>query len=123
MVELIWEQSGVLRRMTGHVTLEELDSSASQLQGNARVDDVRYIIHDFTGATDIVVSQGDIEFMAVRASIALLKNPKVKIAFVGDHAVVHALIDAFNNLGASPHRCHRFDTLEEARRFAGPQSP
>jgi hypothetical protein len=117
MIELIWEESGVLRRMTGHVTLEELDSSASQLQGNARVDDLRYIIHDFTGASDVVVSQGDIEFMAVRASIALLRNPRVKIAFVGNQPVVHALIDAFNNLGSSPHRCHRFDSLEEARRF------
>lgn len=119
MVELIWEESGVLRRMTGHVTLDELDSSASQLQGDARVDDLRFIIHDFTGASDVDVSEGDIEFMAVRASIALLKNPRVKIAFVGNHPVVLALIDAFNNLGSSAHRCHRFDTMEAARRFTG----
>jgi hypothetical protein len=117
MVELIWEDSGVLRRMTGHVTSAELDSSASDLQGNARVDHLRYIIHDFTAATDVVVSQSDIEFMAVRASIALLRNPKVRIAFVGNQPVVRALIDAFENLGPSPHRCHRFDTIEAARAF------
>lgn len=118
MVELIWEDLGVLRRMTGLVTSAELDSSASELQSSARLDDLRYIIHDFSAATEVIVSQIDIEFMAVRASIALLRNPKVKIAFVGNHPVVHALIDAFDNLGPSPHRCHRFDTLDEARAFS-----
>lgn len=117
MVELIWEELGVLRRIAGHVTTAELDSSAQELQASERVDDLRYIIHDFTAATDVIVSENDIEFMAVRASIALQKNPRVKIAFVGNHPVVHALIDAFNNIGRSLHRCHRFDALEEARRF------
>jgi|GEM_PF-4998643 len=78
---------------------------------------LRYIIHDFSTATEVIVPQIDIEFMAVRASVALLWNPKVKIAFVGNHPVVHALIDAFDNLGPSPHRCHRFDALDEARAF------
>ena len=117
MVELLWEDFGVLRRMTGAVTAAELDSSARALQENERVDDLRYIIHDFTAATDVSVSESEIEFMAVRASISLQKNPGVRIAFVGDHPVVHALIDAFNNLGRSLHRCQRFDALEEARRF------
>lgn len=117
MVELIWEDLGVLRRMTGHVTSEELDSSARELQGNERVDDLHYVIHDFTDTTAVSVSQDEIEFMAVRASIALQRNSRVKIAFVGNHPVVHALIDAFGNLGRPTHRCHRFDTLEAARRF------
>lgn len=117
MIDLLWEESGVLRRMAGHVSLSDLDSSAVQLQSNARVDDLRYIIHDFTAVSDVDVSQDDIEFMAVRASVALEKNPRVKIAFVGDHPVVHALFDAFCGLGGSRHRCDRFDTLEAARRF------
>ena len=40
-----------------------------------------------------------------------------KIAFVGDHPVVHALIHAFNVDGVSNHRCQRFDTLAEARAY------
>jgi hypothetical protein len=117
LVELIWEDFGVLRRMTMQVTAAELDSYAIQIQESARLDDLDYVIHDFTEATDVMVSQNDIEFMAVRASIALEKNPRVRIAFVGHHPVVHALIDAFNNLGGSQNRCHHFDTLEEARTF------
>lgn len=118
MVELIWEKGGLIRRMTGNVTAEELDSSAKELQSDERIDRLHYIIHDFSGANEIVVSQDDIEFMAVRASFALLKNPWVRIAFVGNHPVVQALINAFNDLGESSHRCHRFDTLAEGRAFA-----
>ncbi|MBX9962008.1 MAG: hypothetical protein K2Y35_03070 [Burkholderiales bacterium] len=88
-----------------------------ELQSSARLDDLRFIIHDFNAATEVIVSQIDIEFMAVRASIAPLRNPKAKIACVGNHPVVHALIAAVDNLGPSPHRCHRFDTLDEAREF------
>ena len=117
MVELIWEDAGVLRRMSGVVTAEELDTTAVALQADERVDRLRYIIHDFSAATEITLLQDDIEFMAVRASVALLRNPGVRIAFVGDHPVVHALIDAFNSQGVSPHQCHRFDAIEEARRF------
>lgn len=118
MVELIWENHGLVRRMTGYVTGEELDASARALQGDERLDRLRYIIHDFSGATDIAVTQDEIEFMAVRASVALRSNPAIRIAFVGNHAVVLALIEAFNTSGQSPHRCNRFDTLAEARDFA-----
>jgi len=118
MIELIWEDLGVVRRISGSVTAEELDASAQQLQGNERVDDLCYVIHDFSACTDIHVRHIDIQYMAVRASVALMRNRKVRIAFVGDHPVIHALIDTFNTKGVSPHRCHRFDTLEEARAFA-----
>lgn len=117
MVELIWEQHGVVRRLWGPVGDEELDSSAIALQANEHIDNLRHIIHDFSGVTQIEIPQHKLEFMAVRASVALNRNPVVKIAFVGNHPVVNQLIDAFNNKGISSLRCHRFDTLEEARAF------
>ena len=109
----------MLRRMTGTVTLEELDATAVQLQASPRLDDVKYIIHDFSAADAVLIDQDDIDFMAVRASVALSRNADVKIAFVGDHPVAHALIAAFNTLGATPLRCHHFNTLAEARQFTG----
>lgn len=118
MVELIWEARGLLRRMSGCVTEGELDASAKRLQGDTRLDTLHYIIHDFSAATEVQVSTEGVEFMAVRASVALSMNLRVRIAFVGNQPAVHALIDAFNNKGISPLRCHRFDTLEAARQFA-----
>lgn len=117
MTELIWEAMGLVRRMSGVVTSDELDASAIELQADERIDSVRYIIHDFTAATEVLVSQDHIEFMAARAGVALQRNYRVKIAFVGDHPVVHALIESFHCMSSTSRRCHRFDTLQEARAF------
>jgi hypothetical protein len=58
MTQLIREGSGVLRRMTGEVTMEQLDESATRLQGDGRIDALRYIIHDFSLATDVIGLSG-----------------------------------------------------------------
>lgn len=118
MVEVLWEKSGLLRRLTGLVTGSELDASAQQMQGHEHIDVMGYIIHDFSGVTDIVVSDDDIEFMAVRACFALQRNPKVKIAFVGRHPVLHKLMAAFNDSGCSRHKVCHFETLDQAREYS-----
>lgn len=119
MVELIWEARGVTRSVAGVVTAQELDSSALQIQGDERIDDLRYLIQDFVAIDDAIVSVDEIEIMAYRGSVALRNNFRIKIAFVGNHPVVHQMIDAFNHSGCSRHKAYRFDNLKDARSFAG----
>ena len=119
MVEIQWEEHGLVRIVSGTVDVAEMDRSAREIQGHSRLDDMRYNIHDFTGLSEARLPDEDIEFMAARASVSLLNNPRIKIAFVGQHPVVFKLMAAFNNSGCSEHRVRRFDTLEEARRYAG----
>lgn len=118
MVVIDWEADGLVRRLSGSVTTAELDASAMEIQGNSRLDDMRYNIHDFSAVTEAHISADDIEFMAVRAAISLRQNPGIKIAFVGKHPIVQQLMDAFNASGCSAHQVRRFDTLDEARRYA-----
>jgi hypothetical protein len=122
MVVIAWEEHGLVRKMSGTVTAAEMDSSALEIQGSPRLDDMRYNIHDFTGVTEVLLSEDDIEFMAVRASISLHRNARIRIAFVGNHPIVFRLMDAFNNSGCSQHRVRRFDTLEAARNYASGSS-
>ncbi len=118
MVEIAWEEYGLVRTISGAVTAAEMDSSATEIQGSPHLDEMHYNIHDFTGVTEAQLSDDDVEFMAVRASISLQRNARIKIAFVGSHPIVYRLMDAFNHSGCSRHRVSRFDTLEEARRYA-----
>ncbi|MBL8491225.1 MAG: hypothetical protein JNM82_10645, partial [Rhodocyclaceae bacterium] len=67
MVEVIWEETGVLRRLTGVVTLKELDASGAQLQGHERTDSLRYIIHDFSGCEEVDADRSGIEYLVARA--------------------------------------------------------
>lgn len=114
MVELIWERKGLVRRFSGAVSEDELDGSALRLQSNIRLDDLRYIIHDFTDAGEITASREAMEYMGVRASFALQNNPRVRIAFVGSHPAIGVLMDGFNNKGKSAHQCVQFATIEAA---------
>ena len=118
MVELIWELNGVVRKITGSATADDLDASAKQIQSDSRLDTLKYIIHDFCDADEISVSETDIQFMAARACISLRKNPRVKIAFAGSHPVAIKLTDAFNTLGISHHRIARHNTFHDARSHA-----
>ncbi|MCG2578191.1 hypothetical protein LZ012_14440 [Dechloromonas sp. XY25] len=117
MVEIIWEEFGLVRKMAGTITTAEMDESAVAIQGNSRLDEMRYNIHDFLAVTQSQLSESDIEFMAARASVSVQRNPKLRIAFVGSHPAVFQLMDAFNNCGLAKHRVMRFNSMEEARRY------
>ncbi|UCV17754.1 hypothetical protein [Ferribacterium limneticum] len=119
MIELFWEEFGLLRKMTGSVTANEWNMSDEATQAHERIDTLRYVIHDCSGVSDFIVPQDEIDFIAIRASVALRQNPRIKIAFVSSHSIVRKLIDTFNQMDRSLHRCCRFDTLEEARQFVG----
>ena len=117
MVDLQWEDRGVVRRFSGVVTIDELDISAAAIQADPRIDALCYSIHDFRSVTELSVDDDDIEFLALRAAVSLRHNTIMRIAYVGDHPVITRLIDAFNRCCTSHHRCHRFATLSEARRY------
>lgn len=114
MVKITWEEFGLVRTLSGTISVPEMDASALEIQGNPRLDDMRYNIHDFSAVTEALLPRADIEFMAVRASFSIQRNPRLKLAFVGTHPIVHTLMDAFHTLGCAPNRIIRFDTLDAA---------
>lgn len=118
MVEIEWEDKGLVRKFSGVVTTDEIDSSAIQIQASPRLDDMTYNIHDFTEVTEAIVDDEYIKFMATRAAFSVSRNSRIKLAFVGNHPVLHKLMDAFNSSGVGKHRVMRFDSMEEARKYA-----
>ena len=118
MVRITLETHGLIRTISGIATKEEMDASALSIQGNPRLDEMRYNIHDFTALVELNLDETDIEIFAARANVAVKNNPRLKIAFVGQHKIAHQLMNAFNNTGYSSNKVLRFDTLDEARAYA-----
>ena len=118
MVEIVWETHGVVRKLSGRITAAEMDASAKEIQSSARLDDLRYNIHDFSAVTEALLPDEEIEFMGARARFALSRNSKIKMAFVGNQEIVYRLMNAFNCCtGDSKTRVFRFDTIEDARKY------
>ncbi|MBL8490073.1 MAG: hypothetical protein JNM82_04770, partial [Rhodocyclaceae bacterium] len=64
-----------------------------------------------------------IEYLVARAGVAIRAIRDLKVAFVGSHPVIRTILDIHEDLGVSPHEWHRFENLEDARRFvSGRQS-
>lgn len=118
MVRITLEEHGLVRIFSGIATREEMDLSAISIQSNPRLDEMHYNIHDFTALVELNLDETDIEVFAARANVAVKNNPRLKIAFVGQHRIVYQLMDAFNSTGYSSNKVLRFDTLDEARAYA-----
>jgi hypothetical protein len=117
VIEVLWEDSGVLRRLSGVVSLHEFDSSGAEIQGDERTDALRYIIHDFTACTEVHAEPSDIEFLVARACAATRSIPKLKVAFVGNHPAIQTILDSHNELKLSQHEWRCFDSMASARQF------
>ena len=53
--ETIWENKGVLKRLSGHVSADEFVHSVEAIQADPRFDDIRYVINDFSQAARVKV--------------------------------------------------------------------
>lgn len=84
--ELIWEPDGVLKRFSGQVTADEYVWSVTQAQSDARFDEMRYIINDFSAASASAVSERCLTEVAALNFGAHASNPNSRIVFVTSDA-------------------------------------
>lgn len=49
--EIIWESSGVIKRLLGSVSSADLIKSSAVIQSDSRFDDIKYVIVDFNDCT------------------------------------------------------------------------
>lgn len=112
---ITWEEHGIHVRYTGIVTTEEVLAYATEVQGDARFDDIRYSLNDFSACEGVVSSQPALELLAAGDNGAAASNPRVKIAVVTDRQDVIDTVRAYLEIGLSRYPLRIFPTLTEAR--------
>ena len=116
---IAWEQSGVYRAFFDRADCDEFMQSLKEVHGDARFDDIRYVINDFTACTEIVFDAEAIREMSAMDMAASVSNPRIRIAIVGASEFVKAGIEAYMAKGLSPYPIQLFASLDEARRWLG----
>ncbi len=118
--ELNWEARGVFKRVWGFVSFEEYARSQEMVLGDARADDIHYIINDlravegYSGATpDHAEYLGAFNYGSSRS------NPRIRIAYVTSDLKIITLVKVASLV--SSYQLKSFATLEEARAWAMPQ--
>jgi hypothetical protein len=117
--ELIWEPRGVVKRYFNQVTDEDLLKSVVEVGADARFDDLRYVINDFSACDAITATFDGIENIAVIDRGAAFSNPRIRIAVVAIQKEAIALAEAYANFPLKAYPMRIFATLPAAREWIG----
>jgi hypothetical protein len=77
-----WTGNGVIWKYTGVLTGQEALQSNLDIYGDARFDDLRYQIADFTDVTDNQISEAYTKKIAYLDRAASQTNPNIKVAVI-----------------------------------------
>ncbi len=77
-----WEPQGVCTHFSGYVTTDEYVRSAEDICGDARFDDLRFVIKDLLGITDHAIDVQALDPIAAIRYGARLTNPNIHLIFL-----------------------------------------
>ena len=114
--ETIWENKGVLKRLSGHVSADEFVHSVEAIQADPRFDDIRYVINDFSQVSSHELDEDLLQELAAIQYGAQASNPQVRAVYVGvDPELARQLRGILIDSQRSLYRVALFDTLPQAR--------
>jgi len=115
--QMIWEPRGVYTRYSGNVTGADMLGNIEDVCRDARFEQHRYHILDFSDATDFVATERE---MLVNCGVlvgAAFVNHQVLVAAVVTRENVRAALERLHALGVSPYEAKIFPTVAEARKW------
>ena len=114
-----WEQAGLLRRFHGVVSLAQIGQSDSEVQASPRFDEIRYLIDDFLGCTNVVdINLSLVDELAAIASVAVRHPEFFRHAVVSSLPAVEELAQEFAQSGFGAYPVRHFDQMALARQWA-----
>ena len=116
--QLAWEKNGVHSSFEGILSPEIHREALNALFSDARVDDIEYIIGDFSRVNNNLLNEKDVEYPLAVSSGAASYLKKLKVALVSEDEVINALclryieLSKYLNIGW---KVRLFEDLESAR--------
>lgn len=110
-----WEENGLLRDFTGHITGQEVLNSNLSMHGDARFYNIKYIINDFTQIETFEVTDIDIAEIVVIDNVAALSKHQLKIIIVATDETLLKWINLYiKKMENSPFECVIFNNVKDA---------
>ncbi len=114
--ELVWEPDGVVRKFSGAVSAREFINSVERVQSDARFDDARYVINDFSAISGHGLSEEALTEAAILQYGAYASNPNCRVVFVtADAALARLVSDSQATSQLQSYQTEVLPTLTEAR--------
>ncbi len=118
--KLTWQHpNGLIKRHFGNVNGREVLAANEQAEADARFDDLRYVINDFSDCTGLTVSPDDIVEIAAIDKAASKINPHILIAVVATLPDVLAATNAYANDPLNAFTTRAFSSMNDACSWVG----
>jgi len=117
-VKYKWEATGLYRIFTGKINGNEVLGDNLKLQGNARFDDIKYVINDFTQIVDFDFYDLDVQKISINDKVASKSNPYIKIALISAHEPLLKWLRSYaDSMEGSIYKCDIFDNTDDAYKW------
>lgn len=118
--EIEWLEGGAYVRWDGLAGEAAVVHYLSELQGDQRFDDLRWVLHDYANCTGFTLDEnvGASEIAALDYA-GSRSNPRLRVAIVTTRHDVRSDAQAYIDAGISPYPMRIFDSLDEARAWLG----
>ena len=113
--KIIWEPRGVVKHFLDEVTSHDMLQSVRETEGDARFDDLRFVINDFLDITGVSSMHHDVEEISAIDSIAAITNPRIKVAVVATSPLIIEMAESYINSPLNRYPTKIFQTLTDAR--------
>lgn len=109
--KIVWENDGVLSQFDGIFSSEIHNKALNALFGDSRIDDIKYIIGDYSKVSDNFLNENDVEYSLAMTTGAATYLKDIKIALVAVDKEIIDLCKYYIELAS------RFNTTWEVRLF------
>jgi len=111
-----WEERGLVKVFTGDISGEEVLKSTSEVHGDPRFDNLKYVINDFLQVDDARATDQDIARLAAIDRAASRSNPNIRIAVVTKREDIRHWAEQYVKYSVDcPYETQLFTDIEAAR--------
>jgi hypothetical protein len=121
--ETRWEPHGLYRKFAGSASSRDVFDSIKQVDGDSRLNDLRYSIFDCLEMRSNDLPDAERESLAVQLLCEAQAHPRTLIAFLTKDEYARAKIERLKGLNNSPYRLEVFATVVQARVWINRQRP
>jgi hypothetical protein len=113
---LVWEPEGVLANYAGTLVSRDFLDVVRKIQSDARFDDARYVIHDFSGISGHDLGSATLIELAVLHYGAWVSSPNCRVVFVtADPLLISEIRRVLGAGDLTSYQCEVRPTLIDAR--------
>ncbi len=116
--EIKWEKEGVCFRFYGKFDYQANEDANRKLYGDSKVNYIKYIIWDTTAIDEAILTEEEIDMLAIDDIVGTSYLPNIKFALIGTNKKLLKLFEYYtdkSNEQKSPWRFKVFSQQEDAK--------